>query len=181
MLDYELMLELNLQDFMVYQVYVNHQLTALYIFEDTHRQGELIRDFPEYHGNLYESEKEWDDFRNLIHAKVFFFKRKDFDNEELREELCYIAMRMIENKPDVNPKVTPYYDKMLCESYDKSPLQITKGLGFAEREKLGYINNDFLNYMLSISENYKNCTAEITGAHNLTQQIIISEIGKERL
>ena len=153
MLNYELMLKLNWPDFMVFDVYVDYRFTALIVFEDLHRPGELMRDFPEYADLFCVSEEEWDDFRNLIHAKIFFLRKTDFDKRKLREEVCYIAERMIENKPGVNPKLTPVYDKAICKCYP---------------------NEVLINYILSISENYKDYTGTIEGEGNLSQKITLT-------
>jgi hypothetical protein len=150
MLNYELMLKLNLPDFMVFDIYVDYRFTAVIVFEDLHRPGELMRDFPEYAGLFCVSEEEWDDFRNLIHAKIFFLRKTDFDKRKLRNEVCYIAHRMIELKPDVNTKITPVYDKAICKCYT---------------------NEDLANYILSISERYKDYTGTIEGVGNLSQKI----------
>ena len=150
MLNYELMLKLNLPDFMVFDIYVDYRFTALIVFEDLHRPGELMRDFPEWAGVYYESEEEWDDFRNLIHTKVFFLRKTDFNKRKLSQEVCYIAHRMIENKPGLNSKLTLVYDKAICKCYP---------------------NEVLINYILSISENYKDCAGTIEGEVNLSQKI----------
>ncbi|QAT41734.1 hypothetical protein [Aminipila luticellarii] len=156
-MDYKIKLELNIQDIMVFVIEIEPHETAIILYEDTRRSGNLLEDFSFLYPNFYQSEKEWDDFRNLIKATVFVFKKSLLEDEEMKDFLLYIAESMIEYKPEVNPKIEFKLDKTLFEYYCEKDSDY----------------NRFIKYLLSFTENYNGFDASITDSNHLMQKLIL--------
>lgn len=100
--------------------------------------------------------EDWDDFRNVIDAKVILME--EVKSAEEKDELLYLAETMIEFKPAVNPRIDIIISKELNDYFDayqevyymEDDLPIYQWIidNFAENPvSLEKLNEESLNYL----------------------------------
>lgn len=150
MVNYLLKLELNRKNQMIFAVEHKSRDIALILFEDHHRPGELMRDFPSLYPKYYASEAEWDDSRNLISALILTLDG-EISDEELKDDLVCLADSMIEYKPSVNTKITFHYDpkasQYYCERVEHRDQFLQYMLSLFEQKETFHVDEDSFNHL----------------------------------
>lgn len=150
MVNYILKLEANLKNKMIFAVEHKSRDIALILFEDHHRPGELMRDFPSLYPNYYTSEAEWDDHRNLISALILTLD-EEITDQELKDDLVCLADSMIEYKPAVNTKITFHYDPKVNQYYSERDehrdLFLQYMMSLCEQKETVHLDGDSFNHL----------------------------------
>ena len=127
-----LKLKVNSKDIMLYIVQYKSNDVAMILLEDLRRSGELMKDFQEYYPTFYCSEDEFDDRRNLIAITVFplYDLRR---GKSIKEDLMYIAESILEERREMNQKISWIEDEMITRKWDLYQSDIGKFIEYISK------------------------------------------------
>ncbi|MCU7558633.1 hypothetical protein [Macrococcus capreoli] len=109
-------MEYNGSNIMILSVEINSIISAVILYEDLNRPGELKKDFSFLIPKYYSEDDVLDDIRNLISIKVFSLMKKE-DTDRYKEDISFIAESFIEDRQTMNIKLEWIEDKKIEKYY----------------------------------------------------------------
>lgn len=109
-------MEYNSSNIMILSVEINSIISAVILYEDLNRPGELKKDFSFLIPKYYSEDDVLDDTRNLISIKLFSLMKKK-DTDRYKEDISFIAESFIEDRQTMNIKLEWIEDKEIEKYY----------------------------------------------------------------